>query len=105
MLSKLWKISIVPKHVYLAWRFLNDCLPVKEKLIQKRVLPDPICPRCKSELEDLDRIFMNCWYAKQAWLLSHLEIWFEGIPMSFIDWLENTISKASCDVIVYILLL
>jgi len=39
-------------------------------------------------------IFMNCWFAK-AWLLFPLVIRFEGIPVSFIDWLENTISKAS----------
>jgi len=34
---------------------------------------------------------MNCWYAKHAWSLSPLGIRFEGIPMSFTDWLENTI--------------
>jgi hypothetical protein len=66
-------------------------------------LSDPFCPRCKSEEEDLDHILMNCWYAKQAWPLSPLEIRFEGIPMSFMDWLENTISKAHSNVIVYIL--
>jgi len=69
------------------------------------VLSDSFCPQYKSKEEDLDHIFMNCWYAKHAWLLSPLRIRFERIPMSFIDRLENTVSKAPSppDVIVYVL--
>jgi len=81
------KKSTVPKHVHLPWMILKDSLPDKKKLIQKCMLFDPFYPRCKSGDEDLDHIFMNCWYAKQAWLLSPLGIRFEGIScLSLIGW-------------------
>jgi hypothetical protein len=96
--KKLWKLFVPPKQIHFIWRILNNAVPVKEKLFRKGIKCVPLCSYCNSNLETMDHIFLECEWAKQAWLASPLTINTEQGKIKHIqDWIEYMISETKAE--------
>jgi hypothetical protein len=63
---------------------------------------NPFCPRCGNAEEDSNNVFKDRTRAKKVWF----HFWgvrFDDISLSFVPWLEQTISQSPLDVISYVL--
>ncbi|KAM6588709.1 uncharacterized protein LOC115718119 [Cannabis sativa] len=60
----IWDAGIHPKISVLLWRFLNDALPTKSRLV---FLPDKGCDLCEGVTEDSMHLFSKCSFSKSIW--------------------------------------
>jgi ribonuclease HI len=90
--NKLWKIQSPPKQLHLLWRIINNALPTKTNLTNKRILNEPLCPRCSNAAETIDHAFLHYEWAAQVWFCSPLTITTSNSQInSFVEWLEYMI--------------
>ncbi|GFS34515.1 hypothetical protein Acr_00g0034340 [Actinidia rufa] len=54
----VWHSSITPKHSFMLWLGLKDCLLTKDKL--QGFTEDQVCPLCKLENETTNHLFFQC---------------------------------------------
>ncbi|XP_023896373.2 uncharacterized protein LOC112008270 [Quercus suber] len=50
--KEVWQMQALPKIKYLLWRACCNVLPTKQALMQRKILEDPICERCKRVVKD-----------------------------------------------------
>ncbi|MCI18609.1 putative reverse transcriptase, partial [Trifolium medium] len=58
--SELWRVQAPPKARHLAWRVCRDCIPTRERLLQRHVDCSPYCPLCDENVEDTAHAFFTC---------------------------------------------
>jgi hypothetical protein len=63
----IWAIEVPRAAKTFVWRACSDILPTKEKLFQKHVTPDPLCPICSLEVETVMHALWECPSAKDVW--------------------------------------
>ena len=50
--TELWKVKVLSKVAFFAWRLIRDRLPTKINLRRRNVdIHDPTCPFCKNKEE------------------------------------------------------
>ncbi|KAK2644581.1 hypothetical protein Ddye_019776 [Dipteronia dyeriana] len=64
--KQLWALKIPPKVKNFVWRLCNNCLPIKDVLIQMHVDVDTMCPVCSSEPESALHTFTQCQFAQDC---------------------------------------
>jgi hypothetical protein len=47
---------------------------VKDNLLKKGVVCNPLCPICDQGVKTIEHIFLKCDWAKSVWFASHLLI-------------------------------
>ncbi|CAJ2675264.1 unnamed protein product [Trifolium pratense] len=95
----LWQQKIPPKYQHLIWRLLHNALPVTDNLQKKGIMCNPLCPRCNAKIEDINHVFKDCTWAQQVWFASPLNINFEKLRTSFIDWIHDSFSHNQSDTV------
>jgi hypothetical protein len=69
--SSLWrKILAIPGLPVLKnflWKLSQNILPTKANLFQKRIVTDPLCPMCSTEVETCCHIIWRCPSAVAVW--------------------------------------
>ncbi|KAI5439249.1 hypothetical protein KIW84_024866 [Lathyrus oleraceus] len=91
-LASLWKDLVNVCIRNLLWRFGQNILPLRSKLLNQGVQFDPSCPFCFEFPETLDHVFLHCSFAKMVWFRSPLGLRI----MPDIDplvWLEKSLSS------------
>lgn len=56
----IWKVNIIPKIQYFIWKCFHNSIGVKECLVKKGVLQDPICPICNCAHESILHALRDC---------------------------------------------
>ncbi|KAH9768568.1 putative reverse transcriptase/RNA-dependent DNA polymerase [Citrus sinensis] len=54
------------------WRVIKNILPTAENLWKRKSLQDPICQRCKKEVETIKHVLVECKAARKVWELAQL---------------------------------
>ncbi|KAF9614903.1 hypothetical protein IFM89_021260 [Coptis chinensis] len=63
----VWGKLSVPKHSFTLWQLLSNCLPMQDRLIQKKMLQHSVCSLCNASSEHSKHLFFDCQYSKQVW--------------------------------------
>lgn len=84
--SICWFKCGVPKHQFLAWLFLHNRCPTKDRMIRWGISIDPSCLLCNSGPESRDHLFFECSYSRAAW---NILIAGFRLPRSFNRWDET----------------
>lgn len=92
--QKLLKIKAPPKVINLLWRAAVNCLPTKQRLVQKHIFSDDLCLGCGQEREYVLHALVTCGLTREVWVLSGVG-WFLGNSTNFLDWLDLIFSKIS----------
>lgn len=101
--KKLWALHTIPRHKMIVWRILHNTLPVRTELNKRGVNCPPLCPRCYSNLETTNHIFMSCERTQRVWFGSQLSIRFpDNSTINFSDWLFDAISNQTEEIIIKI---
>jgi ribonuclease HI len=66
--KRLWQIKVPNRVKLFMWRVLRGCLPVKERLVCKRVNCDNKCPCCDQQCENEWHCFFGCSAAQEVWI-------------------------------------
>lgn len=56
----IWCLELPEKIKIFKWRAAMNLLPTAENLWKRKVLQDPICPRCKIKAESVRHAVMDC---------------------------------------------
>lgn len=89
--KEIWKMRAPPKVKKFIWRACHNALPTKQALVQRTIIPDPICERCKTAVEDTEHALWSCaeldvvWADQEAWSFRH-EIKFMGVK-ELLSWM------------------
>jgi hypothetical protein len=69
---KIWKLTCPTKGKLLVWSILANKLPTWDNL-QRRLFSGPgHCALCKSHLESVDHLFLQCPFVKEVWDFSRV---------------------------------
>ncbi|CAH2079181.1 unnamed protein product, partial [Thlaspi arvense] len=63
----IWNIGGIPKHNFLAWLFVRDRSPTKDRLIGWGLAVDPTCLLCNLHGESRDHLFFDCDFSWMIW--------------------------------------
>ena len=50
------------------WQACNNILPAKENLWKRKIIDDPLCSMCQSEVETVGHTLWSCTVARDIWL-------------------------------------
>lgn len=71
---------------------MHRILAVKDALLRRNISVDLCCLSCDQNLEMIEHLFLQCWFAKRLWRASHLGFNFDvEMPVSFGVWFEGWI--------------
>lgn len=74
---------------------MHRILAVKDALLRRNISVDPCCLSRDQNLEMIEYLFLQCWFAKRLWRASHLGFNFDvETPVSFGVWFEGWILTA-----------
>ncbi len=92
----IWNLNILPKIQYFLWKCAHHSILVKNTLVKRRIIDDPICDICLNSDETILHVLRDCRVAQQFWLVSGLapsDPFFLGdIGM---DWLRSNACNTS----------
>ncbi|KAL6506664.1 hypothetical protein OROHE_022496 [Orobanche hederae] len=92
--KKLWRLKIPPKVKNFLWRAAHNCLPTKEKLLQKGISAGGNCGLCDDSYETSWHIFVDCPFVKSCWDAAELiEIMRGGYEYTVVPYMENRNDK------------
>lgn len=63
----IWCKGGIPKHNFLAWLFVLNRCPTRDRLLGWGLTVDPICLLCNSLPESRDHMFFECSYSWEVW--------------------------------------
>uniref|UniRef100_A0A5B7B467 Reverse transcriptase zinc-binding domain-containing protein n=1 Tax=Davidia involucrata TaxID=16924 RepID=A0A5B7B467_DAVIN len=72
--QNLWKLEVPRKLLLFLWRCSNEILAVGSMLRSRHLPVDPGCPLCNSDLETPIHLFGACFFARQVWYSSNLQV-------------------------------
>nr|XP_023903860.1 uncharacterized protein LOC112015657 [Quercus suber] len=64
----IWKMQVPPKIKNFIWRACRNVLPTKQALMRRKVVADPICERCKLDVEDAEHALWSCPELDVVWV-------------------------------------
>ena len=63
----LWRLNVPNVEKNFLWRACHDSLPTRENLCRKRIIDDPVCSFCMTEVESTFHILWQCPSARDVW--------------------------------------
>jgi len=63
----IWTRISIPRHSLTTWMFMQQILPVLQRLGRYTQLPTTICGMCQQSTETQEHVFFECNYAKDIW--------------------------------------
>lgn len=63
----IWCKGGIPKHNFLAWLFVNNRCPTRDRLLGWGLTVDPMCLLCNSAPESRDHLLFICPYSWEVW--------------------------------------
>jgi hypothetical protein len=63
----IWKLQVPQAIQLFIWHGCNDILPTREKLYQRKVVPDPFFQQCGIEVETSGHVLWQCRTASAVW--------------------------------------
>ena len=73
--KELWKLKILSKAAFFAWRLIRDGLPTRSNLCRRNVdIKDRMCPFCRDKEEEAAHLFFSCpkiqpiWWESLSWI-------------------------------------
>ena len=92
----IWKLNILPRIQIMLWKCAHLSLPVRNVLLRRKIIMDPLCEICKESDETILHVFRDCHVAHNFWLdagLSPSNSFFLG--SNCMDWLNaNACNKS-----------
>lgn len=85
--------SCHPKIHIAIWKFLKQCVPTRLSLFNKRIVNDPLCPRCYQAVEDVNHVLRFCDFAKEVWLALNYDSLGNNDQIDFLEWLSWMFEK------------
>ncbi|KAH1097608.1 hypothetical protein J1N35_014529 [Gossypium stocksii] len=86
--SRVGGLSCPSKIKIALWKFINQFVPTKLCLSNKRIANDTHSPRCHVANEDVSHVLRHCAFARNVWLAFHYGCPSNDVRMSFKDWLS-----------------
>jgi hypothetical protein len=65
--KSIWDIDVPRAAKTFLWKVCSDILPTKEKLFQKHITTDPLCPICNLKVETMVHALWGCSSSKDVW--------------------------------------
>ena len=65
--KKVWSLNVPSKIQHFIWRACIDSFPTKLNLSKRIPIPNAICERCGSEIEDTVHALWGCQKLKELW--------------------------------------
>lgn len=65
--KEIWFANGIPRHKFLAWLFVLDRCPTKNRMVEWGVDTDPVCILCNSGIESRDHLYYSCSYTWEIW--------------------------------------
>lgn len=65
--KEIWFNNGIPRHKFLAWLFVLDRCPTKNRMVEWGIDTDPICILCNSGIESRDHLYYSCTYSWEVW--------------------------------------
>ena len=87
----IWKMQVLPKIRNFIWRACRNALPTKQALMRWKIVVDPICERCKLDVEDAKHALWSCleldvvWADQVLWNFRQ-EVGFSGVK-DLLSWM------------------
>jgi hypothetical protein len=63
----IWKLQVPQAIQLFIWHGCNDILPTREKLYQRKVVPDPFFQQCAIDVETSGHVLWQCKTASAVW--------------------------------------
>lgn len=63
----IWSLQAPPAFRSFCWKVRNNLLATKSNLFSKKIVNDPICPLCQSEIETIFHCLWGCLAAVGVW--------------------------------------
>ena len=80
----IWRMQVPLKIRNFIWQACRNVLPTKQALIRRKIVVDPICERCKLDVENAEHALWSCleldvvWANQVPWSFRH-EVGFSGM--------------------------
>ena len=69
----IWNLALPEKIKIFVWRATKNLLPSAENLWKRKIIQEPTCQACKTGLENVLHVLVDCKVAKKIWRLTHME--------------------------------
>jgi len=69
----IWNSVVQPKIKFFLWSACQNALPTLDNLYRRKMVPEPLCPICKSEPETIEHTLLLCPWMTQVWNDSSLQ--------------------------------
>jgi len=63
----VWTRTCIPRHTFTMWLFMQNRLPILQRIGRFTALPSTDCLMCKQCPETHEHLFFECPYAKEIW--------------------------------------
>ena len=63
----VWSRTCIPRHYFTMWLFMENRLPVLQRISKLTAIPLTDCPICKQSPETHKHLFFNCPFARDIW--------------------------------------
>ncbi|XP_019097419.1 PREDICTED: uncharacterized protein LOC109131190 [Camelina sativa] len=70
--AQSWKIPTSRKIKHFLWQSVSGCLVTCQRLVNRHLATDRLCPRCGMEEESINHVLFECPPAFQVWSLSQI---------------------------------
>ena len=70
----LWMLDLPEKIKIFMWRVIKNILPTAKHLWKRKSLQDPICQRCKKDVETIKHVLVECKAARKVCELAPLPL-------------------------------
>lgn len=65
---QIWKVKTAPKIRIFMWSLCHNELSTKDNLFRRRIILDPICQLCQSQIpETIEHLFLLCPWTQRMW--------------------------------------
>ena len=87
----IWKMQVPPKIRNFIWQACRNVLPTKQALMKRKIVAEPICERCKLDVEDAEHALWSCpeldvvWADQEQWSFRH-EVGFSSVK-ELLSWM------------------
>ena len=63
----IWQLQVPPKVKNFIWQACCNALPTKQALMRRKIVADPICERCKLDVEETEHALWSCPKLDVVW--------------------------------------
>lgn len=81
----IWIKLGIPKHQSMAWLFILNRCPTRDRLLSWGLQSDHMCLLCNREPESRDHLFFRCGYSISVWRTLALKFRLPSVGPSWLD--------------------